>query len=175
MENQTRSKDIVTFLTAGIITWLFFLIAFLCLTTAIMMFMELDIIGLVLLVFSVLFFIPNYFIFKYIIHYVSKEKPETNVLRTQHEILASLDRIIQIITLLVTLGFITAISTFVYIGMTFMENHNWNNVIQTLPVLFVIYLIFSFPSFYAIVEIGKMKQYLQNYSKIKDEIKSKMN
>ncbi len=58
--------------------------------------------------------------------------------------------------------------------MTYMDKQNWMYVVQPLPVLFVIYLIFSIPSFYAIVEIGKMKHYLQDYSKIKDEIKSKM-
>ena len=105
---------------------------------------------------------------------VSKGKSESTILRTQHEILAGLDRVIQIITFLVTLGFITAISTFIYVGMTYMNKQNWMYVIQPLPVLFLIYLIFSIPSFYAIVEIGKLKHYLQGYSKIKEEIKSKM-
>lgn len=174
MENQTNSKDIATFLVAGIITWLFFLIAFLCLTEAIMMFMEANLIGLILLILSIVFFIPNYFIFKFILLQISKNKDESTILRTQHEIIAGLDRIIQIITFLVTIGFLTAISTFIYVGMTYMEKQNLTSIIQVLPVLFVIYLIFTVPSFYAIVEIGKLKHYLQNYSKIKDEIKSKM-
>lgn len=174
MENQTSPKNIAIFFFAGIVTWLFFLIAFLCLTVAIMMFMESNLIGLVLLFLGILLFIPNYFIFRFILNQVSNSKRESTVLRTQHEILAGLDRIIQIITFLVTLGFITAISTFIYIGMTYMDKKNWMYVVQPLPILFIIYLLFSIPSFYAIVEIGKLKHYLQNYSKIKEEIKLKM-
>ena len=136
--------------------------------------MESNLIGLILLILSIVFFIPNYFIFRFIINEVSKEKRETTVLRTQHEIIAGLDRIIQIITFVVSLRFMTAISTFIYIGMTFMEKQNWMYVVQPLPILFLIYLLFSIPSFYAVVEIGRLKHYLQNYSKIKDEIKAKM-
>ena len=174
MATQLKSRNVLIFLLAGVVTWIFFLIAFLCLTVAIMMFMESNLIGLVLLIFSIVFFIPNYFIFRFIISEVSKEKQETTVLRTQHEIIAGLDRIIQIITFLVSLGFMTAISTFIYIGMTFMQKQDWMYVVQPLPILFLIYLLFSVPSFYAVVEIGRLKHYFKDYNKIKDEIKAKM-
>ena len=174
MSEQTRFKNLAIYLGAGVITWLFFLVAFLLLTQAIMMFMEADAIGIALIILSLIFFIPNYFIFKFLLHQLTKSQTSESVLRTQHEIITGLDRLIQIITLLVSLGFITAISTFIYICMTFMDKGDVMYVIQSLPFLFVIYLVFSIPSFYAITEIGKLKSQLGNYSKIKDEIKSKM-
>lgn len=174
MSEQTRFRNLAVYIGAGVLTWLFFLIAFLLLTQAIKMFMEADSIGIALVVLSVIFFIPNYFIFRFVSHQLTKTQKSESVLRTQHEIIAGLDRLIQIITFLVSLGFITAISTFIYICMTFMEKGDLMYVVQSLPFLFVIYLVFTIPSFYAITEIGKLKVQLGNYNKIKDEIKSKM-
>lgn len=136
--------------------------------------MEFDILALAVIAISLFFFFANYFILKFLNKQISLNKPEKSLLKTQHEILATLDRLSQIITLLVSIGLITAISTFIYISMIYLETNDFMYVIQPIPILFIIYLLFTIPSFYAITEITNLKLLLGDISKLKGEIKSKM-
>lgn len=174
MSSQDKTRTIIVILLAGVTTWILFFIAFILLTKSIMMYTESDVLAIILIIISLLVFLGNFFISKVFMRFIPQETLTSGQVRTQHEIITSLDRISHVILLLISLGIISALSTFIYLSMIFMETNNLMYLIQPLPVLFVIYLLFALPSFYAMVEITRLKHYLANYSKIKEEIKSKM-
>ena len=176
MTFTNNNKSLLVYIFAGIITWALFFFSFIFITKALMMFMEFTILAFILIFISIIMFFLNYLIFRYV--YTSSQHEvikDSTLLRTQHSILLSLDRITSIIILLVTLGLISAISTFILISMSFMATNDFMAIIEPIPFLFVLYLIFIIPSFIGIIEIGKLRAMLQNYSKIKNEVKQKLN
>ena len=175
MSYQERSKTIMVILVTAITSWLLFFIAFILLAQSIMMVMQSDYLAIILIIISLLLFVGNFFISRGFMKYIPKENFVFSQLQSQHEIIRSLDRITQVILLLISLGVMSALSTFIYLSMIFMETKNLSYLIQPLPVLFIIYLVFALPSFYAMAEITRLKQAFANYSKIKDEIKAKLN
>ncbi|MHA1946851.1 MAG: hypothetical protein ACXAC6_15125 [Candidatus Hodarchaeales archaeon] len=163
--------EMKTFFWAAIGSWVIFFVSSLLLTEFVMRIMHLEILAVVFLVFGFAILSLNYLLFKKTLFQV---KPESygvdREVQTFHTIIQSLQRIFWTIVILVSLGLIVSISTFLFISMNYFTTQDIETWISFLPFLFLIYLIFIIPSFLGINEIGRLNAFFKSYETLKSEL-----
>ncbi|MFW9929806.1 MAG: hypothetical protein ACFFD1_10480 [Candidatus Thorarchaeota archaeon] len=177
MKFELQKNQLFWYLLSALATWLIFLSSFLFLTEALMYFMGgLNAFILFLVVGIVLLFL-NYFIFKLVVFKTEVIKPtNTSFIQNYHELFSGLDRLLRIIVILVTLGFMSSLITFLIACMTFFNTEgDLIAVIELTPFLLVFYLFFIIPSFYGVKEIRNIKGIINNFDEIKSDFRKVLN
>jgi hypothetical protein len=163
--------EIKTFFWAAIGSWVIFFFSSLLLTESLMRIMHLEILAVFYLVIGVGILSLNYILFKKTL-LGSPNQPLTidHEIHTAHLVIRSLNRIFWIIVILVSMGLLVSISTFLVISMNYFTTQSIDTIVVFLPLLFVIYLIFIIPSFLGINEINRLNAFFQRYDQLKTEI-----
>lgn len=134
--------------------------------------MDLEAQAIIFLGVGLLFLFLNYLIFKIFVLYTPKtEEVLSTSLQIYHAIFKGLDRIFTIIVLLVTLGFMSSLTTFLFASLTYFNSHNLMSVLQLTPILLIVYLLFMIPSFYGLKEITNVKSLLKNFEQVKTDLR----
>lgn len=172
MINMDQKKDIIPYLITGIGTWIIFLSAFLFLTQALMYFMDFESLAIIFLLVGMILLFFNYLVFKFLISNTPKKihKIKTPI-QNYHEIFSGLERLFKIIVILVTLGFMSSLTTFFIASMTYFHTHDIMQVLQLTPVLLLVYLLFTLPSFYGLREIQNLKALIDDFENMKTDIR----
>jgi hypothetical protein len=127
------------------------------------------VVGLILLLF-------NYYVFKIAISSsIFPGNVNITPIKTQHEIFSSLDRLFKILIILVTLGIMSSLITFIFASMTFFNTQDLVKILELTPVLLVVYLIFIIPCLYGFLEIRRLKTLISGFKDIKDDIRKTLN
>jgi hypothetical protein len=176
MINVKRSNAFLWIVVSGVISWFIFLIAFLFLTQSLMFFMDLEVQALLFLVVGSILLFLNYFVFKTTVSSsIYQGNTDISPIKTQHEIFSSLDRLFKIIVILVTLGIMSSLITFIFASMTFFNTHDLVKVLELTPVLLVVYLIFIIPCLYGFFEIRKLRTLISGFEEVKEDMRSTLN
>jgi hypothetical protein len=162
------TKELETFFWAAIGSWLIFLFSSLLLTEAIMQIMHLEILALFYLIIGLVILSLNYLVLTRTLFRSQINIDETNYeVQTFHNLIQSLQRIFWTIIILVTLGLIVGISTFVYMSTKYFITRDVMSLIEFIPFFFLIYLIFMIPSFVGIKEINRLNKFIHHYQTLK--------
>ncbi|MHA2105535.1 MAG: hypothetical protein ACW981_19080 [Candidatus Hodarchaeales archaeon] len=176
MINVKRSNAFLWIVVSGVISWFIFLIAFLFLTQSLMFFMDFEVQALIFLVVGLALLFFNYFVFKIAVSSsIYPENDKISPIKTQHEIFSGLDRLFNIIVILVTLGIMSSLITFIFASMTFFNTHDLMKVLELTPVLLVVYLIFIIPCLYGFLEIRKLRTLLSGFEDMKEDMRNTLN
>ncbi|OLS26097.1 MAG: hypothetical protein HeimC3_10700 [Candidatus Heimdallarchaeota archaeon LC_3] len=171
-----QKKVVIPYLITGIGTWIIFLSAFLFLTQALMFFMDFESLAIIFLIVGLVLLFLNYLVFKLLFSYSPKTKKANKTpIQNYHEIFSGLERLFKIIVILVTLGFMSSLTTFFFASMTYFNTHDFMQVIQLTPVLLLVYLLFTLPSFYGLREINNLKLLLNDFDNMKIDIRKVLN
>lgn len=133
--------------------------------------MHLEILAAFYLVIGLAILSLNYILFKKtLLRAPSETLPVDQEIHTVHHVIRSLNRIFWIIVVLVSMGLLVSLSTFLVISMHYFTNQSLDTVVGFLPLLFIIYLIFIIPSFLGINEINSLNAFFQRYNQLKTEL-----
>ncbi|MHA1978880.1 MAG: hypothetical protein ACW98F_06965 [Candidatus Hodarchaeales archaeon] len=164
-------EEIKMFFWAAIGSWFIFFVSSLVLTESLMRIMHLEILAVLFLVIGIGILSLNYLLFKKTLFRVQMDSHIVDQqVQTFHSIIQSLQRIFWTIVILVSLGLMVSISTFLFISMKYFTSESMDTWVDVLPFLFLIYLIFIIPSFLGINEISRLNTFFQQYKNLKAEI-----
>jgi hypothetical protein len=134
--------------------------------------MDFEIQAILFLAVGSVLMIFNYFIFKITVSSsVQYEKKDITAIQSQHEIFSGLDRLFKIIVILVTLGIMSSLITFIFASMLFFNSHDLMKVLELTPILLVVYLIFILPCFYGFLELRKLRVLISGFDEIKENMR----
>lgn len=160
------------YLGAAIASWIVFFGSTLILTEGIMYFMAFDMISAISFLFIGFVVLSlNIGIFKVVFSRVenglpSKQYPVQNF----HYLTRGLRRIFWTIVVLVSLGLITSLSTFLFASMDYYTTHDISSLIKFIPFLLGIYLLFIIPSLFGIKEVARLNKFFQQYQVLKFDL-----
>ncbi|MFW9856940.1 MAG: hypothetical protein ACFFFG_17960 [Candidatus Thorarchaeota archaeon] len=164
-------NEVKTFFWAAIGSWIIFFFSSLLLTESLMRIMHLEILAAFYLVVGLAILSLNYILFKKtLLGHPAQTFSMDQEIHTFHHVIRSLNRIFWIIVVLVSMGLLVSLSTFLVISMHYFTSQTLDTVVGFLPLLFIIYLIFIIPSFLGINEINRLNAFFQRYNQVKTEL-----